>query len=667
MRKLFTWLLLAALACVGDVAVDQPTKIDTVPRVYSVAPSLLDPGFEQGGAAWAKVGFSGRTLTNLEAHTGQTSLAVAASATSSREVYQGTAVTPGEVYEVSSWMKVTGVTASSRVLVNWYNQVISDVPGTPIPANALVRQDFAALLTGASTAWTFSVDTLLAPPGAVWARVLLYQGAETDGAGTTWFDDITFGKITPDTVTPPPPPPPPVQGFVLRYLGGSADEQARDVVTDAQGFVYVVGGTASNNFPTTAGAADRTHDNSANGTAKPFDAFVTKLDMSGNIVASTFVGGPGYDRAYAIEVAPDGDLVIGGRTGGGLPATQGTFSPTFMGGPTGTGYGRQDPFVCKLSNDLSAVRWCTYGGAAGTEYYRDIDVDASGNIWTATVLDAPIPSAWVAGGAQASFVGGGLDGAIYKISPSGQLLAGTYVAGSGSDANGPSIRADHAGNVWIYMTSGSADLPTFEQAFHGATDGYLAKYNSTLTSVLYATYLGGSGSEASETHNLAIGPDNTVYVGAITYSPDIQVSPTALQSARSGVSDAFIVRVGASGGIQHITLLGGPEGDFIQGIVVGMDGRVYAAGGGFSPYYTVPFSGTQASISAALVILTSDLLVLDYVKGWGGSNEDLGRGVAVSPAGSVWVTGTSMSTNLPVTLGGTFKGGTLDGLVARLP
>ena len=71
------------------------------------------------------------------------------------------------------------------------------------------------------------------------------------------------------------------------FLGGNSDEKPANIAVDASGNAYIAGTTQSPDFPTTAGAFDRT------GAAQNFaEAFVTKLNAAGNaLVYSTFVGG----------------------------------------------------------------------------------------------------------------------------------------------------------------------------------------------------------------------------------------------------------------------------------------------------------------------------------------------------------------------------------------
>jgi hypothetical protein len=132
------------------------------------------------------------------------------------------------------------------------------------------------------------------------------------------------------------------------YFGGSQWEHARDVCADARGNVYVCGGTASHDFPTTPGAYDRTF-NSGDTSGQECDAFICKFGPDGRLIWSTYLGSPGYDRAYGIEVDAQGYVYVAGRAGRGFPVTPGAFQPAFQ-GYNGGGYGGfQNGFVAKLA------------------------------------------------------------------------------------------------------------------------------------------------------------------------------------------------------------------------------------------------------------------------------------------------------------------------------
>ncbi|MHC4179653.1 MAG: SBBP repeat-containing protein, partial [Planctomycetota bacterium] len=128
------------------------------------------------------------------------------------------------------------------------------------------------------------------------------------------------------------------------YVGGKSWEHARDVCTDRDGNVYVVGGTASRDFPTTPGAYDRSFHAGGKqiGPAGLCDAFVMKFSPEGKLTWSTLLGGPNYDRAYAVEVDRKGDVYVAGRAGPGFPVSQRAFQTEYGGSRYNGFYGSQN-------------------------------------------------------------------------------------------------------------------------------------------------------------------------------------------------------------------------------------------------------------------------------------------------------------------------------------
>src|SRR5262249_17046097 len=98
------------------------------------------------------------------------------------------------------------------------------------------------------------------------------------------------------------------------YLGGTSDESDAfgngdlDVAVDRFGNVYVAGPTRSADFPITPDA-EAFHGG--------LDIFVTKLSPTGDVVYSTYLGGPCDDVARALTVDTAGDAYVTGRMNGG--------------------------------------------------------------------------------------------------------------------------------------------------------------------------------------------------------------------------------------------------------------------------------------------------------------------------------------------------------------
>lgn len=91
------------------------------------------------------------------------------------------------------------------------------------------------------------------------------------------------------------------------YLGGSGDEIGLGAAVDDQGNFYVVGNTTSSDFPTTAGAARSSYGGGQ-------DAFLVKVDASGSLVYSTYLGGSGLEDARGVGVDRSGNIYVLGYT-----------------------------------------------------------------------------------------------------------------------------------------------------------------------------------------------------------------------------------------------------------------------------------------------------------------------------------------------------------------
>ena len=88
----------------------------------------------------------------------------------------------------------------------------------------------------------------------------------------------------------------------------------------------------------------------------------------------------------------------------------------------------------------------------------------------------------------------------------------TYLGGSGSDV-GNGIKVDRAGNAYVTgytQSSGWATAGAYDTSFNGIRDAFVAKLNPLGSSLLYATYLGGTASDAANA--IAIDGAGNAYV-----------------------------------------------------------------------------------------------------------------------------------------------------------
>jgi hypothetical protein len=187
-------------------------------------------------------------------------------------------------------------------------------------------------------------------------------------------------------------------------LGGSDTEFLQTLVLDSQNNICITGGTASTDFPKLDPFQP---DNAAPGT---FDAFVTKMDSSGNLVFSTYLGGTGGDIGLVVDVDSDRNIYVMGQT----------YSSDFphVNPIQANLNGSSDFFITKFGPSGGAPLFSTFlGGSADEGWYGgSIAVDDSGSMYITG--DTASPDIAPDSQLQPIFGGGGLDAFVGKISPS---------------------------------------------------------------------------------------------------------------------------------------------------------------------------------------------------------------------------------------------------------
>jgi hypothetical protein len=209
--------------------------------------------------------------------------------------------------------------------------------------------------------------------------------------------------------------------------------------------------------------------------------------------------------------------------------------------------------------------------------------------------------------------------------------------------------------VYVLLATQSPDLPApggFDSTLGGKQDLYLARLSADGSTLLFATYLGGSGSEDIETHGLAVAADGSVYATGHTTSPDFPATEGAWRTARDlgpgEVREGFVAHVSPSGRLLAATYVGGRDGDAGEGIALDAGGFVYLTGGTSSPDFPVtsaPDAGTGRDLF--LVKLEPSLAAPVYSTRIGGTGFDTGRAAAVDAGGRVAVTGHSQALDWP--------------------
>jgi len=463
------------------------------------------------------------------------------------------------------------------------------------------------------------------------------------------------------------------------YLGGSQDDLGNAITVDASGSVYVTGGTTSSDFPVSSSVYQTVYGGADGGyQSVTGDIFVTKLSPDGSsLVWSTYIGGSGDDNAYSIAVDGTGVYLTGGTNSSDYPVTPGVYSPT-------SGVGLTDVFVTKLNPTGSNLLYSTHIGVA-VEGIRGfgIAVDGSGNAYVAGGAGPGFPTT---AGAYQTSSSAFSSAFVMKLNPTGTSADySTFLSGgNSSDVDyAESIAVDKNGNAYVTGYAGSSTFPVTPGAFQsnnaGTHDAFFTVLDSSGSTLLYSTYLGGAGND--EGFRIAVDSAGMAYIAGVTASSNFPASAGAFQTAYAGgASDAFIAKLDrtktGSASLVYATYLGGSGDDnliaFPWGILaVDSLGHAYVTGGTTSTDFPTlhpvqAHSGGGYDAYVAKLNPTGSALV--YSTYLGGSGDDFGRGIAVDSNGNAYVTGQTTSTDFSVSANPYQKvfGGVSDAFVSKL-
>ncbi len=406
------------------------------------------------------------------------------------------------------------------------------------------------------------------------------------------------------------------------YVGSSQSSFGFTATYDEEGHLYAGAIAFGSGYPITAGAYDATHGGGN------IDIGITKFTPDGtNLVYSTFLGGNRNESPHSLVVNDNNELYVLGHTGSNnFPTTSNAYQTNFAGGSSLTfnyvGYG----FSHSHGSDIFIARFSADGS----------------DLLSATLLG-----------------GSGNDG----------LNTNAALEYNYGDAFRGEIIVDEVSNVYVASVTSSTDFPTTAGAFQtsyggGTTDGCLFKMSPDLGSLIWSSYLGGTGADAA--FSLQRNDVGSIYAVGITASTNLQTTPNALHPSNQGDVDGFVAKIAANGqtteSLTYIGTSGFDEVFFVQldteqnPFIVGVTTGNYPVSDGV---YTNPNSGQfiqklspdlSFSLMSTVVgngnggpnISVSAFLVSNcdqiYISGWGG-------GPNVSLAGII----TSTTTGLPIT------------------
>ncbi len=341
-----------------------------------------------------------------------------------------------------------------------------------------------------------------------------------------------------------------------------------------------------------------------------------------------------FDGASRIDINGDGDLVLGTPRGqillrkpvayqesGGKKRPISSRYTRLSGARVGielAAYDRDQPLV--IDPTLS---YSTYLGGSFLDFASGLAADAVGDAYvTGTACSADFPITPKPNIVQATY-GGSCDVFVAKVNPTGTAFVySTYLGGPSADS-GNAIAVDQSGAAYItgYAGSGFPLTPAggsvAQPNFGGGTsDAFVAKISPDGSTLLYSTYLGGSGVDEGEAIAIPSGcaANCDAFVTGYTESLDFPVAAapnlTPFQTANGCTSggapcidknDAFVARLNSSGSVfKYATYLGGHSGD--GGFAIAADAQGNAYVGGITDAILIPAFSQNFPITPATAV-----------------------------------------------------------------
>lgn len=362
-----------------------------------------------------------------------------------------------------------------------------------------------------------------------------------------------------------------------KFLGGAQGDEANSIQLTSDGGYIMAGSTQSFD-----GDVSGLH---LNGAGSSIDAWVVKLDSSGNVIWQKCLGGVGDERAKSILPTLDGGYIMAGSTD--------TYDDGDVSGfhsISGVNPSYRDAWVVKLDGTGNLEWQKCLGGTYD---------DAANNIQTTP------DGGYVVAGQTFSNDGDVSENPTYtgkawvmKLNSTGSLdwqktLGGAYPGGS--TANCIQLTADGG----YIMAGATSSIDGDVSGNHGGTDAWVVKL-SNVGSILWQKCLGGSGTDSGLSIQLTA-DGGYIIAGSSMFSFTGDVS-----GHHAGIgSDAWVVKIGSTGNLQTQRCLGGPNDDGANIIQLTTDGGYIIAGytksidgdvsgnhyGGYSDGWVVKLSG----------------------------------------------------------------------------
>ncbi len=362
-----------------------------------------------------------------------------------------------------------------------------------------------------------------------------------------------------------------------------------------------------------------------------------------SIFYASYAGGSSYDYAYGVHCDERGYIYLTGWTiSPDFPTTPSSIQPSSA--------GQWESFVMKMEPDGKTPVFITYLGGSFYDLGYDVGTDEAGNVY---VVGATWSTDFPTVAPFQSSLAGYYDAFLTVLNPSGNsILFSTFWGGNDWDWI-YSMDVSPSGTVAVIGVTRSSNFPTVfpvQSSPGGADDAFVAKFIPLAGTVVFSTYLGGSGDDWGYGAKLA--PDGSVVVDGWTESTDFPTFLPLQISFGGGLKDVFFTKIAPDG--SHLifsSFLGGTGKDEAYDLNLDLAGNIYITGSTTSPDFPIKeafqnsLKGTQ---DAFLTKVSSDGSHLVYSTYIGGSEWDDAEEVEVNSLMEPTIVGGTSSSDFPL-------------------
>jgi len=327
---------------------------------------------------------------------------------------------------------------------------------------------------------------------------------------------------------------------------------------DDEDNIYVCGTTSSTSGLATPGALNTIYGGGL------YDGFLSKISSNGTLLFSTYFGGSAHDYIYDLAIDSSNNVWIAGGTRSiNLPTTSDAFDSTYESTAFPDPYPiHGEGFYAKIAENGSTLMYSSYLGAESKELIGPITLDDSENVVLAGITTSQTfpttANAW-----DDQHAGEG-DIFLTKFTPNGSTMLYSTLIG-GTDFEDPfSCAIDSDGNYVLSGITASNDFPVsanaYDKTFTGDSDGFILKLSADGSSLVFSTYLGGSGEDpyfSDQIDNIEFADGTSdIYFGGYTNSTDW---PTTDGSTFKAERAQAVIGILSSDGssLKYSTLIGG--------------------------------------------------------------------------------------------------------------